>query len=233
MAFYMPTSSDSDNQALSGCDHCVLNLFGTCLRKIGDGKFKFAQIQPMLLQLRQALEQGGFVCLTADGAVNFMTHYANNLLRKYFPDTLSNELPGLLEKKFSLQLQEAPSHGSELSFLLLSRVEKGDNELLVHWVKGPNRSQYLLILEEKSVIAFSVSALELLGLTRREAEVLFWVTKDKSNISIARKLGCCEGTVRKHLENIYKKLEVQTRIGAVMSALRRLGLLREEQAANW
>ncbi|MFM7324107.1 MAG: hypothetical protein ACKO4L_04130 [Nodosilinea sp.] len=39
-------------------------------------------------------------------------------------------------------------------------------------------------------------------------------------------MDCCEGTVRKHLEHLYKKLEVQTRLGAVMTALERLGLLR-------
>jgi DNA-binding CsgD family transcriptional regulator len=62
--------------------------------------------------------------------------------------------------------------------------------------------------------------------TRREAEVLFWISKDKSNVNIAKLLVCSEGTVRKHLENIYKKLGVQTRIGAVMFALERLGLLK-------
>jgi DNA-binding CsgD family transcriptional regulator len=65
-----------------------------------------------------------------------------------------------------------------------------------------------------------------MGLTQREAEVLFWVAKDKSNGEIAKTLDCCEGTVRKHLEHLYKKLEVQTRMGAVMTAMERLGLLR-------
>lgn len=80
-------------------------------------------------------------------------------------------------------------------------------------------------LEEKRS-ALSVEALESLGLTQREAEVLFWVAKDKSNVEIAKMLDCCEGTVRKHLEHLYKKLDVQTRIGAVMTALERLGLIQ-------
>ncbi|WP_051041566.1 LuxR C-terminal-related transcriptional regulator [Oscillatoria nigro-viridis] len=54
--------------------------------------------------------------------------------------------------------------------------------------------------------SFSLAALELLRLTKHEAPVLFWIAKDKSNASIARVLGCTEGTVRKHLENLYKKL---------------------------
>ncbi len=82
------------------------------------------------------------------------------------------------------------------------------------------------MLEEQELQSFSIAALELLGLTQREAEVLSWITKDKSNARIAKVLGCCEGTVRKHLENLYKKLGVQTRTGAVMFALEKLGLLK-------
>ncbi len=61
---------------------------------------------------------------------------------------------------------------------------------------------------------------------QREAEVLFWVAKDKSNVEIGKIPDCCEGTVRKHLEHLYKKLEVQTPMGAMMTALEKLGLLQ-------
>jgi len=71
--------------------------------------------------------------------------------------------------------------------------------------------------QEQEPPSFSIASLELLGLTKREAEALFWIAKDKSNASIAKVLGCCEGTVRKHLEHLYKKLGVQTRMGAVMT----------------
>ncbi len=86
-------------------------------------------------------------------------------------------------------------------------------------------------LEEQKPQFFSIASLELLGLTKREAEVLFWVAKDQSNTQIAKILGCREGTVRKHLEHLYKKLGVQTRTGAVMLALERLGLLKSEFVA--
>jgi DNA-binding CsgD family transcriptional regulator len=98
--------------------------------------------------------------------------------------------------------------------------------LIVHLIPDPTREQYLLLLKEKEIQPLSIASLELLGLTKREAEVLFWIAKDKSNANIAKLLVCSEGTVRKHLENIYKKLGVQTRIGAVMFALERLGLLK-------
>ena len=227
MAYNMPTLLDNDSHTLSRCDRCIVNTFELYLRQISGGELKFTQVQPVLLQIRQALEQGGIICLAVDGTVKFMTHRADNLIHKYFPDAPTRNLPEILHNKFKLQLQNVSFHDPELFSTLLLRVEQENYELRIHLVEDPTRQQHLLLLEENMITAFSINALELLGLTRREAEVLFWVTKDKSNASIARTLGCCEGTVRKHLENIYKKLEVQTRIGAVMGALQRLGLLRE------
>jgi DNA-binding CsgD family transcriptional regulator len=79
---------------------------------------------------------------------------------------------------------------------------------------------------ELEPLLFSVEGLRSIGLTNREAEVLFWIAKDKSNARVAQILGCSEGTVRKHLENVYGKMGVQTRMGAVMWALERLGLIK-------
>ena len=80
---------------------------------------------------------------------------------------------------------------------------------------------------DQQPLVFSVEGLRSIGLTNREAEVLFWVAKDRSNAGVAKVLGCSEGTVRKHLENVYGKMGVQTRMGAVMWTLERLGLIKE------
>ncbi len=70
---------------------------------------------------------------------------------------------------------------------------------------------------------FSVEAIQSLGLTKREAEVLCAIAQEKSNSDIAIALECSLSTVKKHLEHIYEKLAVQTRTAAVMTALVRLG----------
>ncbi len=53
------------------------------------------------------------------------------------------------------------------------------------------------------------------SLTAREREVLLWVVRGKTNREIAANLWIAPSTVRKHLENIYEKLDVSTRAGAV------------------
>lgn len=64
--------------------------------------------------------------------------------------------------------------------------------------------------------------LEPLGLTPREAEVLFWVARGKTNDEIATVLGIGLTTVKKHLESTYAKLGVENRTSAAAMALERL-----------
>jgi DNA-binding CsgD family transcriptional regulator len=62
-------------------------------------------------------------------------------------------------------------------------------------------------------------------LTVREREVLAWVAHGKTNSEIAQLLWLAPRTVGKHLENVYAKLGVNTRTGAVA---RFLGLIDAE-----
>ncbi|MFF9144219.1 response regulator [Streptomyces sp. NPDC055051] len=56
-------------------------------------------------------------------------------------------------------------------------------------------------------------------LTSREREVLECVAEAMSNRQIGRRLGITEGTVKRHLRNIFAKLEATTRLDAVNKAL--------------
>jgi DNA-binding CsgD family transcriptional regulator len=55
-------------------------------------------------------------------------------------------------------------------------------------------------------------------LTRRHWELLRLVAAGHTNAQISRRLGVSEGTVRKHLENIYARLQVSSRTAAVTRA---------------
>ena len=56
------------------------------------------------------------------------------------------------------------------------------------------------------------------GITPREAEVLGWIARGKTNGEIARLLFLSPHTVRKHVENIFEKLRVRTRTAAAVYA---------------
>lgn len=58
------------------------------------------------------------------------------------------------------------------------------------------------------------------GLTEREREILELLTEERTQSQIARALFLSPHTVDTHLRNIYKKLQVRSRTGAVAKALR-------------
>ena len=59
----------------------------------------------------------------------------------------------------------------------------------------------------------------MLGLTKREAQVLFWASQGKSNGEIAIILASKVRTIAKHLERIFAKLMVENRTAAAHAAL--------------
>ena len=60
------------------------------------------------------------------------------------------------------------------------------------------------------------------GLTAREKEVLGLVAKGLSNRDIAKKLFLSEKTVKNHLNNIFKKIEVADRTNAALYAVKNM-----------
>ncbi len=64
--------------------------------------------------------------------------------------------------------------------------------------------------------------LRALGLTPREADVLFWMTEGKQNREIATIVGRSLGTIQEHVGNIVRKLDQENRHAATVFALRHL-----------
>ena len=62
--------------------------------------------------------------------------------------------------------------------------------------------------------------LQTLGLTFREADVLYWITEGKQNREIATILGRTIGTVQEHVANLLRKLGQENRHSATVFALR-------------
>ncbi len=65
----------------------------------------------------------------------------------------------------------------------------------------------------------STQPLMKLGLTPRAADALLWLAQGKTNSDIATILGITESTVKKHVQEIFEKLGVETRGAATVRAL--------------
>ena len=146
-------------------------------------------------RLREALAlhestEAAVVLLEADDRVAFASTAASELLDGYFGENgvrLPDAVASWLEERRRGATDEQ------------LRIDVGGRALVVELVDGA------LLLEEQQ---------QLPQLTPREREILDLVAEGRTNAEIAERLWVSPVTVRKHLENVYSKLNVHTRTAA-------------------
>ena len=80
-------------------------------------------------------------------------------------------------------------------------------------------------LEEEPLLQ-EIKSLEALGLTRRQAEVAFWIAQGKANDDLAIILNTSHHTIPHHVEAILGRLHLATRAEIMLCVLETLGWLR-------
>ncbi|WP_051036065.1 response regulator transcription factor [Stanieria cyanosphaera] len=154
-----------------------------------------------------------------------MTPQAATSLQSYFPNHNGfSQLPEQLNSWVRHQITQFNTEHYLASPCLPLRLQLGDRKLTIRLVIDRPGEQYLLLLALEQVFSI-LASLKLIGLSKREAEVLSWIIKGKVIGAIAKETQIRHSTIRKHLENIYSKLNVQNRTEAVTVALEKLGCL--------
>ncbi|WP_322105537.1 response regulator transcription factor [Paraburkholderia sp. J41] len=87
---------------------------------------------------------------------------------------------------------------------------------------APEPGTWIVILKESDDTAHCHALAARFALTVREAEVLLWVSRGKTNRDIGDILGMAPRTVNKHLEHLFRKLHVETRAAATALAIKAL-----------
>ena len=165
--------------------------------------------------LENALEQA--LLITNDrGEILFATQQTRQFLRTFFVQSSDSVVP----KEILNWLVE----GDASKPLLVRHPEKGEIEIH-NFPLSPSGSLSLMRLDHKNADR-GPKALLALGLTAREAEVLYWITEGKTNPEIAIILEASPDTVKKHAANLYAKLGVPTRTSAARCALSVLLILK-------
>lgn len=142
--------------------------------------------------IRQSLDLG-VLLLDSENQIIFSTRLTDALLNKHAPDFDGNHCP-----------TELLSTNSPLEVRRFS--EAGNEDISMYIVQERNSPP-------------GPSALLPLGLTAREAEVLYWIAQGKSNPDISLLLSTSVRTIHKHVENIFRKLGLETRNAAALTAL--------------
>jgi len=121
---------------------------------------------------------------------------------------LAAAVPAFAVETFRLPANnKLESAGNILTFTPLSRT-------------GPD--EFLFRLTESGTGQEQEFLRQYLSLTTREAEVLIWIARGKSNRDISDILGISPRTVNKHLEQVFTKLGVENRASAAALAVRAL-----------
>lgn len=169
----------------------------------------------LMQRAEQALNESGLNALAIDprGAITWINENAAKLLTEFPEFSQSRALPpALIDLALRSATQCDDSSAGKFDFKNLS----------VKVAPCFDRTEFLLLLQ-KSGENWDLDAVRNeLGLTAREAEILMWISRGKTNRDIGTILDSSPRTVNKHLEHIFEKLGVTTRSAAVSKALQRV-----------
>lgn len=156
------------------------------------------------------LEQRAALIATAQGGIRWLSPRAARVLAQYDaePDAPSARLPHALAR----WLADWIDGGRPADALFEQRV--GTARHVARVTGSPARGEWVVVLDtfddEEQIRALSAQ----FHITVREAEVLLWMARGKTNRDIGDILGISPRTVNKHLEHLFAKLHVETRSAA-------------------
>jgi CheY-like chemotaxis protein/DNA-binding CsgD family transcriptional regulator len=159
-------------------------------------------------QLETSLEQALLV-VNRQGQILFATGQARILLNTFFSKTTDSYLPEDLCQWLNGPDNQKPQ--------LISHRKRGEIEI-DHFALSKSGNLSLLRIAHRNGDN-GPKALLALGVTAREAEVLYWMAEGKTNPEIAIIIDASLNTVKKHAINLFAKLGVETRTAAARLAL--------------
>jgi DNA-binding response OmpR family regulator/DNA-binding CsgD family transcriptional regulator len=189
-----------------------------------------------LRRAERLLAQGEFAALTVDnsGRIEWMTVAAAGWLKAFtandgqLGDWQSGDiLPRLLLDGFQTWRSQT------------SMADQGQQHLLddgfsvsLNPCEQPGHYLLQLLRTPSGTVQDAQTIREKLKLTPREAEILMWIARGKTNKEIGIILDSSPRTINKHLEHIFEKLNVSTRSAAVAMAFNDMQAMSTTESAR-
>lgn len=156
------------------------------------------------------LGQPAFSC-SVHGELHWCTSRATEMLESL--GVSCTDLQQALEAGISDWLTRSPQKHSQ------TRITLANKNLNVRLLGQPYPGEYLLRLVDEDDLMLCRDLRQKFQLTEREAEVLLWLARGKSNQEIGQILTMSPRTVNKHLEQVFRKLNVENRTAAAAVSL--------------
>ncbi|MEY8878605.1 MAG: response regulator [Leptothrix sp. (in: b-proteobacteria)] len=175
-------------------------------------------------QARNALDAFGHATLVVrlqDGRLIWQTALARQLLETHFASDGRRAPTALLAWLQRETVRLGPVEGV-IAAAPSVELDAAGRRLRFTLHEATGEGEWMLVLREADDAAALEALVLAFGLTPKEAEVLYWVVKGKTNRDIGDILGSSPATVKKHLEHVYEKLGVETRNAAAAVAIARV-----------
>jgi DNA-binding response OmpR family regulator/DNA-binding CsgD family transcriptional regulator len=179
-------------------------------------------------QARNALDAFGHATMAiqlTEGSVAvravWQTVLARQLMHDYF-GVAPAQIPEVVLEWLRTESTSAAEGREPRTLPVSRRIDDQTRQLVFALQQRTGDDDLLIVMREVSDAAVVEAMVLAFKLTLREAEVLYWVAKGKTNRDIGDILGSSPATVKKHLERVYVKLGVETRTAAASVATSRL-----------
>jgi DNA-binding response OmpR family regulator len=169
------------------------------------------QTAKLALSAQDALDHAGknVFCVSDEGQLSWATPHVYDLIEKTAKEhkspwiTLSSHIQKWLSEDVTTNLQV-----------------KCFNEAIEIEYERAQKNMHLLHIKEFKQAKSADALKENLPITKRESEVLYWVSYGKTSWEISQILDMSPRTVNKHLEQIYRKIGVDNRTSAAAISIR-------------
>jgi DNA-binding CsgD family transcriptional regulator len=196
-------------------DRAVLDRLRPHLAQSWRNAREHARVRILLASAAGALEATDSAVLLLGSPPHELTPGALTTLYRFFGrPSAHSPLPARVAQW--LERERANAAGLRLSRPLSATRES--RHVIARYLPAIEHGVDGLVLRT-SVVGGLSSRLARLGLSAREAEILELLTTGASNALIAQRLGLAPATVKRHIENIYRKLGVSGRVQACAVAL--------------
>ncbi|MCW2541540.1 MAG: hypothetical protein JWN95_3265 [Frankiales bacterium] len=211
-------------------DRLMLNVLRPHLAQAYAGARERDHMLRLMATMSEALSEDGTGVIILDDPPAELTVGALVLLYRYFGRPgARNPFPDRVSRWLAAQRAVTSSASDGLPDALRPIASHRDGrQLVVRFLPATETVQGALLLNERRDPS-TAAELQQLGLTVREAEILEMLVSGATNIELATSLHISAGTIKKHLDNLYRKLGVTGRVQAVGMALSLLPRTRQSE----
>ena len=163
-----------------------------------------------LIQNHKAIQDGTELALNELSSATLIVNTQGDILYHTGPGLqwLGTTSPARLPEPIMAWLNHRFNNGSGENL----RWNSLAGEIQIRAVPTSTSDRWLLVLSMKNTRPAAATSLAIPGLSKRQQEVAHWIREGKTNLEIAAIMGISPRTVQKHIEHIFEKMGVESRV---------------------